>query len=449
MSSETIVAPEDAARRVLENSDAAATEVLVSQEKGSLTRFANSEIHQNVTTEAVFLRVRVVEDSRVGVASTNQLDDDSLREAVARARGVARAQEAQADLPPMPGPAEVASTPLVASTAGSTPEARAEMVRVMCAEADAAGVRGFGAVSAATTDYVMANSTGLMVSTARCVATAKMVAMAADGASGYGARCSQAVDDLDARSIAAEATDRAVRYRDPMTLDAGAYPVVFEEEAIGELLEYLAYIGFGALAVEEGRTFTRPGERVSGPAINIWDDGLDPAGLPMSFDFEGVPRRRVDLVREGMAVGVVHDLATAARAGVESTGHGLPAPNAYGPMAMNLFLGGGSAATTEELCAGIERGIWVTRLWYVNVVDPTHSVLTGMTRDGTFLIENGRVTRPVKNMRFTQSIMDAFATCSDATRDTKLVSGTDYDFIAAYRVPAMRMDAFNFTSATR
>jgi len=134
---------------------------------------------------------------------------------------------------------------------------------------------------------------------------------------------------------------------------------------------------------------------------------------------------------------------------VQSTGHGLPGPNPYGPVAGNLFLGGGTAPNKEELCAGIERGIWVTRLWYVNVVDPTSSVLTGMTRDGTFLIENGKVTRPVKNLRFTQAIMDAFATCSAATAETRLVAGTDYDYVAAYRVPAMRLDSFNFTSATR
>jgi predicted Zn-dependent protease len=319
----------------------------------------------------------------------------------------------------------------------------------MCATAGAAGVRAFGAVSADVTTYTIANSEGLFISSPRSVATAKMAAMDDAGASGYGARASQSVDELDVGSIADEAVDRCVRHRDPITLEAGQYPVVMEEEAIGELLEYLAYIGFGALAVEEGRTFHRPGERVSGPALNVWDDGVDAGGLPMPFDFEGVPKQRVPLIEQGMATGVVHDLATAARAGVESTGHGLPAPNSYGPMAMNLFMGGGEAANKEMLCAGIERGIWVTRLWYVNVVDPTSSVLTGMTRDGTFLIENGRVTRPVKNMRFTQSIMDAFATCSGATRATKLVAGTDYDFVAAYRVPAVRLDSFNFTSATK
>jgi predicted Zn-dependent protease len=276
-----------------------------------------------------------------------------------------------------------------------------------------------------------------------------MAAMDDAGASGFGARTSQSVDDLEVESIAAEAVDRAVRYKDPITLEPGRYPIVMEEEGIGELMEYMSLIGFGALAVEEGRSFMRPGEQVTGANIQVWDDGLDAGGLPIPFDFEGVPKRRVDLVTDGMAVGLVHDLATARRAGVESTGHGLPAPNPEGPMATNVYLAAGSAGSTEELCAGIERGIWVTRLWYVNVVEPTQSVLTGMTRDGTFLIENGRVTRAVKNMRFTQSIMEAFATCSAATGRLKLTGGTDYGFTAAYNVPAMRLDSFNFTSATK
>jgi predicted Zn-dependent protease len=447
--SQALLEPAAAARRLLENSDAGGTEVLVIEERAALTRFANSEIHQNVSERSSSLRVRVIEADRVGVASTNQLDEDGLRGVLARARAVARAQQPHPGLPPLPGPSPATPTALVAATADSTAEERAEMVAAMCQPAGAAGVRAFGAVGATVSTFTVANSAGLNISSPRCVATARMVAMDDTGASGYGARASQSVDKLEPGAIAAEAIDRAVRYREPITLDAGEYQVVMQEEAIGEMLEYLSHIGFGALAIEEGRTFMRPSEHVSGPGINIWDDGHDPAGLPMPFDFEGVPRRRVDLVRDGIAVGMVHDLASAARAGVESTGHGLPAPNPDGPTAVNLFVGGGQATNREDLCAGIERGVWVTRFWYLNVVDPTQSVLTGMTRDGTFLIENGRVTRPIKNMRFTQSVMEAFATCSAATRETKLVAGTDYGFTAAYRVPAMRLDSFNFTSATR
>jgi predicted Zn-dependent protease len=203
------------------------------------------------------------------------------------------------------------------------------------------------------------------------------------------------------------------------------------------------------LALEEGRSFLRPGERVTGEEVDLWDDGSDPSGLPMPIDWEGVPRRRVDIISKGVCTGVVHDLASARRAGVESTGHGLPAPNPVGAWAVNLFMGGGQAESAEALASEIERGIWVTRLHYVNVVDPRRSSLTGMTRDGTFLIENGKVTRPIKDMRWTQSIMDAFAGVIAMTRETRIQPGDDYDFTSSQRVPAVALKAFNFTSATR
>jgi len=142
-------------------------------------------------------------------------------------------------------------------------------------------------------------------------------------------------------------------------------------------------------------------------------------------------------------------MSSAARAGIESTGHGLPAPNPIGALAVNLFMAGGEARSKQELCEGIERGVWVTRFWYVNIVHPKQSQLTGMTRDGTFLIENGKVTRPIKNMRFTQSMMEAFSSASGLTAATKLQAGEDYDFTAGIRVPAVRLEKFNFTSVTR
>jgi predicted Zn-dependent protease len=193
----------------------------------------------------------------------------------------------------------------------------------------------------------------------------------------------------------------------------------------------------------------RPGEKITGDRISIWDDGRDPAGLPMPLDWEGVPRKRVDLISGGVSSGLVHDMASAARAGVESTGHGLPAPNPIGALAVNLFMAGGEVRSKADLCEGIERGVWVTRFWYVNIVHPKQSQLTGMTRDGTFLIENGKITRPIKNMRFTQSMMEAFSSASGLTTATKLQAGEDYDFTAGIRVPAVRLEKFNFTSVTR
>ena len=434
--------------RVIDGSPAEQTEVILTESDSSLTRFANSEIHQNVAEHGVSVRVRVVADGRVGVASTNQVDDASLKEVLARAVESARHQPRRDDVPPLAPPAEVAPAAVDEATATAGPRERAALVAEICGRADSRSVKAFGAISTGVTRYVVANSRGLFMQTPRAMATATVVAMA-EGGKGYGDRASGRLADLDAAGAGDEAIDRALRTRDAEPIEPGVYPTVLQESAVASLLEYSAYIGFSALAVEEGRTFMRPGERITGENIHVWDDGHDPRGLPMPFDFEGVPRRRVDLISAGVATGLVHDLSSAARAGVASTGHGLPAPNPYGAYATNLFMAGGEAESVDALCEGIERGVWVTRFWYVNVVHPRQGSLTGMSREGTFLIENGRVTRPIKDMRFTQSVPEALGTVTAMTRDLKLEVGEDYDYSAAYVVPAIRVEKFNWTSVTR
>jgi predicted Zn-dependent protease len=269
-----------------------------------------------------------------------------------------------------------------------------------------------------------------------------------DGGTGYAHRASARVGDIDATAAGKEAVEKALRTRDATAIEPGVYPVVLEEYAVTTLLEYMSYIGFSALSVEEGRSFMRLSEKVTGENINIWDDGNDRSGFPMPFDFEGIARRRVDLITGGVATGLVHDMASAARAGVESTGHGLPAPNPYGAHASNVFLGSGETAR-EEIASGIERGVWVTRLWYVNTVRPRDCTLTGMTRDGTFLIEKGKVVRPIKDMRFTQSITEALRGTVALSRERRLCAGEDYDYHDGYSAPALQLKAFYFSSVTR
>jgi predicted Zn-dependent protease len=217
---------------------------------------------------------------------------------------------------------------------------------------------------------------------------------------------------------------------------------VLEEYAVAEMLEFMSFIGFGALAVQEERSFMRLGERITGEEVTIWDDGLDRSGIPASFDFEGVPKQRVDLINRGVASGLVYDMQTAARAGRQSTGHGLPAPNTEGPFAVNLFMKPGGTVKSD-LMRDVKRGIWVTRFWYVRVVEPKASIITGMTREGTFLIENGQITRPVKDLRFTQSILEALNGTLAISRSTKLEVS---EYLGASRVPAVRLKAFTFTS---
>jgi predicted Zn-dependent protease len=210
----------------------------------------------------------------------------------------------------------------------------------------------------------------------------------------------------------------------------------------------MSWTGFSAVALQEGRSFMagKIGQPIVDPRVSIWDDGLSPDGVPLPFDFEGVPKQRVDLVQNGVARGVVYDSYTAGKEeGKASTGHALPAPNTFGPMPLNLFFGRGDA-TLDEMIRSTERGIYVTRFHYTRPVDPMRVVITGMTRDGTFLIENGEIAYPVKNLRFTQSYLEALNHLDSIGRDTRLLTGMGG--IACDRMPALKAHQFRFTGAT-
>jgi len=426
---------------VLERSPAQQTEVMVTEWDSALTRFANNGIHQNVAERNVSVRVRVVKGGKTGVASINQLNEAAATDVLKRAVAIADLQP-RSDVVPMPGPAP--ARPVEAwsdATAAATPEERADFVQTVCARAGRAGLKAFGAYSTSAWQLAIANSLGVFHHQRSTQASVNSVVMG-DAGSGYADRGAIDVRELDKDELATEVIEKAQRNQNAQPVEPGVYEVVLEEYAVAEMLEFMSFIGFGALSVQEERSFMRLGEQITGDQISIWDDGLDRTGIPASFDFEGVPKQRVDLITGGVASGLVYDMQTATRAGRESTGHGLPAPNTEGPFAVNLFMKSGETPKAD-LIADIKRGIWVTRFWYVRVVQPKASIITGMTREGTFLIENGRITRPVKDLRFTQSILEALNGTLAISRSTKLQVS---EYLGASRVPAVRLKAFTFTS---
>jgi predicted Zn-dependent protease len=227
-------------------------------------------------------------------------------------------------------------------------------------------------------------------------------------------------------------------------LQPGDYTVILEEYAVADMLAFLGFLGFSAQAVHEGRSFMKLGEQVVGDNVTIWDDGLDSSGLPMPFDFEGVPKSRLTLIEKGIARAVVHDSYTAGKEGKTSTGHALPAPNTMGPLPLNMFMATGEHSK-EEMLASTKKGIWVTRFNYTRPVHPLKVVVTGTTRDGTFLIENGELAKPIKNLRFTQSYLDALSRVEMLGNSARLVTG----FLGSSCVPALKIGAFTFTGATQ
>lgn len=413
----------------------------------ALTRFANSQIHQNVVERDATLRVRTVSDGRTGVATTNRLDEDGIREVVGRAVAIRDRAARNPATPPLAGAAVArrGSEGWVDATAKADPEERAEQARAVIAAADRHALEASGAFATEAQTMVVANSAGLRSTDAATQAKLVTVVMGEDGASGYAQGLSPDVGAIAGATIGEEAVDKATRSVGAGDLEPGEYRVVLEEYAVATILEYLSFIAFSALAVQEGRSFMELDRQVMGANVSMWDDGADPSGTPAGIDYEGVRKQRVDLVTDGVATGLVYDSASAHRGGTVSTGHGLPAPNAWGPLAWNLFMAPG-AATRTELLAGLDRGIWVTRFHYVNIVHAKRGILTGMTKDGTFLVENGRIVRPIRNLRFTQAIPEAFGRISAIGGETRLV-GAEYSGINA-RVPALLIDGFTFTGAT-
>jgi len=436
------------AERVLEQATRTGVteaEALVMREDSALTRFANSQIHQNVAETNVSINLRVVRGKRVGVASSDRTDEDGLRRLAENAAAIAGVVEELPDWGGLPGPTPVTDLPGAYDdrTADATPEFRADGVRAVIAAADAAGVTAYGSFQTGTETNAVANSNGVRVAGTRTTSQLITVSMGPDGGSGYAEAAAVDATRIDPAALGREAAQKARASSNAVALDPGDYPVVLEEYAVVDLLDMLGYVGFSALAVQEERSFVEPGRTVGSELVTIRDDGADPDGLPMGFDYEGVAKQRVELIERGVCRGVVYDAQTAARDGVSSTGHGLPAPNAYGPFPLNMVMDAGTA-TRDDLVGGLDRGLLVTRFHYTNPVHPKLAIVTGMTRDGTFLVEDGRIVGPVRNLRYTQSYLEALAGTVAVGRERRTLKG----FLGGVAVPAVRIEGWTFTGAT-
>ena len=420
-------------------------EAVVSGEQAQLTRFANSEIHQNVAETNGSVNLRVAFGKRVGVASSNRVDDEGLRRLAETAVAIARNSAELEDWAGLPEPTPIADLPAGWSeaTARATPEQRAAGVRAVIAAADAAGVRAFGSFSTAAEHLAVANSHGIRALQHRTSTQLLTVMMASDSGSGYAERTSVDVSTIDAATTGREAAEKARATANAVAVEPGDWTVVLEEYAVVDLLAMLGFMGFSALAVQEERSFAEPGKVIGSELVTIVDDATEPGALPMAFDYEGVAKQKVVLVERGVCRDVVYDTQTGARGGHPSTGHGLPAPNSYGPFPLNMVM---SAGTTERvaLVGEMERGLLVTRFHYTNPVHPKLAIVTGMTRDGTFLVEDGKIVGPVRNLRFTQSYLAALAGTVAVGSERRTVRG---DF-GGVLVPAVRIDGWTFTGAT-
>jgi predicted Zn-dependent protease len=422
-------------------------EVIIWAQDSALTRFADSAIHQNVAEVNAMISVRAVLGKRIGVARGNQLNADDVRGVARRALELARVAAGDPKFVSLPEPEAYPRVRAYSeATAASTPESRAEAIRAIAAVAATHGCRASGAYAADKSEIAIGNSLGIRAYTPATDGSLVSV-IADDDSSGYAEWRGTDIADLNVERVAGIAARKCVDGRGAQAIEPGEYAVVLEPLAVGDMVFMLGYMGMGAMAFQEGRSFMagRIGERLAGDNITIWDDATDERQRAMPFDWEGVAKRKVTIIENGVARGPVYDSYTAHKEGKKSTGHAFPAPNTFGPAPTHLFLacGAGSqtcgpGATVDDMVAATDRGILVTRFHYTNIVHEKQTIFTGMTRDGTFLIEGGKIARPVKNLRFTQSIIEALSNVQMIGKDGQLV---EYTY-----VPALKIGRFAFTS---
>ncbi len=448
----------DLAERALAATRGGAALVTVTRERSQLLRFARSAPTQATSIDDLTVEIAALREGHVGRAATNATDPDALERcasAAARSAEAAARAAGSGDYPGFPAPSPArAHGGHDADTARLDPHRGGQALEVACSTARAAGAEASGIWTAAEVQTAVASSTGSFALDRVTDAFLKVVASEAGGRSGYAAQTAVATSSLDPAAVSARAVEKALAGAgDAVELAPGAYPVVAEPSAVHELLGVLASAAFDGLAHAEGRgaLSARLGTRVVSPAINVSDSPRYAATLPRAFDAEGVPKAPLPLIQDGVAHRVVHDTRSAALAGTASTGHATAAGGGgEGPLATNLVMAGGGVADERALCGPVTRGIYVTRLWYTNVLRPRESLFTAVTRDGTFLIEDGEVTRPLADMRLTDSALAMLERVEALGARSVLVSdGELYGrrFATGSVCPPLRIGAVAFTGS--
>jgi predicted Zn-dependent protease len=423
------------------------TELVYLGQREATTRFAENAIRQNMLSDDARVIVRLVKDGRIAVSSTNDLSPAGLDRAMADAGQIAGFLQPDETFPGLQkSPSAQDITAFHSSTDICSPVQRADAVALIAARARESGVESSGIFQTVTERVAVVNSAGTRQFFAGT--RIELSVSAADDpvlGQGWATAADRDLQVIDPAKTGQAAVDKAVRSRNPEPLAAGEFTVILEPAAVGQLLLFLGFLAFSGKSFAQGRGVLsgKLGETVTGTNITIHEDPFlsEYPGLP--FDYEGVPKQKVILIENGVARGVVHDSRSAKMAGTTSTGHALPADNARGPYPKNLTLLPGDA-TMEQMIASTSRGLLVTHFWYINFLNPMKAQVSGTTRDGTFLIENGVITKPVRNLRATPAILEAFARAEQIGRERVVYP----QYSAIMYVPAMKIASFPFVEDT-
>jgi len=417
------------------------TEIVLEAEKLSLTRFAESKITQNLTTSDNLVIVRTIKDKKIGVAVSNSLEPDDIKNTIKSAIEICRVQSPNDTFRSLPiSPAALSVNSFNESTDTLSPTGRAEAVSSINAVGDENNLLASGAYKTITDRVAVVNSMGTEQYYKGTSAELSLTLSDPDNNSGFAIGYNRDHTKIDPGKLARRAADKAVRSVDPISLPTGKYTVILEPAALGQLVLLFSFLGFGCKTFVTRRSFmsNKIGQPIVGQNITLTENPYHEMIQGMPFDFEGVPRQQVKLIENGIARGVVWNSYYADVAGRHSTGHAHPAYKTFSPYPKYLTMSGGDK-TVEEMIASVERGIYITHFWYVNYLNPMRTIVTGTTLDGTFLIEDGKRTKPIVNMRMAQSIQDALINCTMISRDRELYP----QFSVVMLLPTVKVENFN------
>jgi PmbA protein len=436
----------DILKKALSISKADQTEAVLMGGKSYVTAFANNYVHRNVGGEDYTLSVRVAFGKKVGAATAHGTAEDVIEKVVKDAVLIAENQKENPDFVSFAKPEEAELDEMLGyseETVKFDAMKRANAVKKIVDKSKKMNLNASGTFETEVNELAVANSLGVERYGMRTVASIKSVIMG-DNSSGYSKENAVNVNDISVDRVIDESISIAERGKNPVSAKPGKYEVILTPYALAEFISHIAYLALNARAVNEGSSFLigNIGKKLLGDNITMYDDGFSPCTIPMPFDFEGVPKKKVVFFENGIAKGVVYDTLTAYKDGKESTGHSLPQPSPYSPYPMNFIMEGGNS-TYQDMISHVKKGLFVQRFWYTNPMDPKNAVITGMTRDGLFLIEDGKLTKPLKNMRFTESVITALNNVVELSKTRKII----YDMVPM-TVPYARIKEFTFTGKT-
>lgn len=433
-------------KQVVKRSQADATIVCAEASTRRVSRFAYENIHQDLVQESLTVYVKVILNKRVGVAVTDTFERAGLARCLRAAQEIAKHAPPAKHLPALPGGHHlVTDEDVVQRTLQVPPEEFLKTLKRLFQLCQGAGAQLAGSFATGEDELAVANSNGVACYTASTVAGAKLVTMYRK-LSGYASGIDRDIARLDLEPLLERALKQCLHRRDPVTLPVGTYEVILEPEAVAELVMWLGYIAFGAKSFQERTSFLagRIGESLMARGISIVDDGTDPDGLRLPFDFEGVPKQRVPLIERGKAAGIVYDSAYGLLYGRPSTGHAPPPTDTEGPIPSHLFMGPG-AKRRDELIRSCRRGLLIPRFHYVSgLLNPREALMTGLTREGACLIEDGKLSAPITTMRFTQSLLEAFQHVLGISKERTLIADAIHDTGSAV-MPTLHLAKFRFT----